>query len=256
MATNLLKYADNFDPAQAGQIADCSDRVIKTRNALQNIEFGRGVVLGTVKGTDVKNIFKSKASLTYSVDFVASNSTIVTVNGVDTAAVVFATSHAATFAAVIAAIDALAGVSAVAGTGREILITVDNALSNITVSSATTGGAGQPTTAIVYTSTDIFEGVAVLRHGQPETVGGDDKYLVNDALNLMTRGVIWVEVVATVAYGEDAYVYNDKANSANQGQFTNASSGNLAVPTGKFKSAAVGTTGTPALALLELNLTA
>ena len=68
----------------------------------------------------------------------------MTVNGVAITPVVYATSHAATFAAVIAAIDALDGVSAVAGTGREILITVDNALSNITVSSATTGGAGQP----------------------------------------------------------------------------------------------------------------
>jgi len=255
--TNLsLKYNNNLDIAIAGQIANTQDRVIKTRNSLQNIEFGRGVVVGTVKGTDAKNIFKSASSLTYSTDFVASNSTIVTVNGVSTPAVVFATSHAATFAAVIAAIDALSGVSAVAGTGREILITVDNALSNITVSSATTGGAGQPTTTITYSSSDVFEGVAVVRHGQPETVGGDDKYLVNDALNLMTRGVIWVEVVATVAYGDDAYVYNDKANPLNQGQFTNSSSGNLAVPTGKFRSAAVGTTGTPAFALLELNLTA
>lgn len=250
------KYNNNLDIAVAGQISNLQDRVVKTRNALQNIEFGRGVVIGTAKGTDVKNIFKSASSLTYSADFIASNSTIVTVNGVATAAVVYATSHAATFAAVIAAIDALSGVSAVAGTGREILITVDNALNNITVSSVTTGGASQPSTTITYSSSDVFEGVAVLRHGQPQTIGGDDKYLINNALNLITRGVIWVEVVATVAYGEDAYVYNDKANPLNQGQFTNASSGNLAVPTGKFRSAAVGTISTPALAQLELNLTA
>jgi hypothetical protein len=258
----LTKYQNELDVAINGQIANLQDSNIKTRNAEQAIGFGKAVVIGATPGTDVKNIFKDKVSVTYSVDFVASNSIPMSVQiGSATALtitpVVYATSHAATFAALIAAIDALAGISCVAGTGREILITVDNATDNVTVSNnAVTGGAGQPTLTIAYTSTDIFEGVSVLRHGQPVTVGGNDQYEINDAVNVMTRGCIWVYVVATVAYGEDAYVYNDKSNTANRGQFTNSSSGNLAVPSGKFRSAAVGTTGTPVLALLELNLPA
>jgi hypothetical protein len=258
----VIKYQNELDVAINGQIANLQDSVIKTRNAEQAIGFGKAVVVGTVGGTDVKNIFKNKVSVTYSADFVASNSIPMSVQiGSATALtitpVVYATDHATTFAALIAAINALAGVSAVAGTGREILITVDGATDNITVSNyAVTGGVGQPTLTIAYTSTAVFEGVSVLRHGQPVTVGGNDQYEINDAVNVMTRGCIWVYVVATVAYGDDAYAFNDKAYTANQGQFTNSSSGNLAVSSGKFRSAAAGTTSTPALALLELNLPA
>lgn len=253
----VIKYQNELDVAINGQIANLQDSVIKTRNAQQAIGFGKAVVKGTTGGTDVKNIFKDKVSVTYSADFVASNSIPMTVNGVAITPVVYATSHAATFAALIAAIDALSGVSCVAGTGREILITIDDAASNITVSDyAVTGGSGQPTLTIAYTSTAVFEGVSVLRHGQPVTVGGNDQYEINDAVNVMTRGCIWVYVVATVAYGDDAYAFNDKAYTANQGQFTNSSSGNLAVSSGKFRSAAAGTTSTPVLALLELNLPA
>lgn len=250
---SITKYQNYNDVGAAGQIATLQDWNVKSRNAQQAIQFGRAVVVGATGGVDVKNITKSVSSLTYSADFIASNSTIVTVNGVDTAAVVYATSHAATFAALIAAIDALAGVSAVAGTGREIIITVDGKVSNITVSSATTGGVSQPTTTIVYTSSDVFEGIAALRHGQPLVVGGDDQYEINDPVNVLTKGDIWVEVVATVAYGDSVYVYNDKSNSTNQGQFTNSSSGNLSVSGAKFISAATGTTGTPALARVEIN---
>jgi hypothetical protein len=253
----LTKYQNELDQAIAGQIATLEDWNIKTRNAEQAIGFGKAVVAGATPGLDVKNIFKSKASVTYSVDFVASNSIPITVNGVAITPVVYATSHAATFAALIAAINALDGVSAVAGTGREILITVDGASENITISDTTvTGGAGQPTVTTVYTSVDIFEGVAVVRHGQPAIVGGDDQYEINDSVNVLTKGVVWVEVVDTVAYGDSVYVYNDKSDEDNQGRFTNSSSGNLAVSGAKFVSAATGTTEAPALAKIEFNLPA
>jgi hypothetical protein len=256
---NLTTYQNEFNVGAAGQVATLEDSNIKTRNAEQALAFGEAAVVGTTAGTDVKKIYKDKVSVTYSVDFVASNSIPMSVQ-IGTAAavaitpVVYATSHAATFAALIAAIDALTGVSAVAGTGREILITVDDAAENITVSANTvTGGAGQPTLTIAYTSTDVLEGVSVIRHGQPATVGGDDQYAIDDTVNVLTKGVIWVKVVATVVYGDSVYVYNDKSNTANQGQFTNSASGNLAVSSAKFVSGAVGTTGTPALAKIEIN---
>jgi hypothetical protein len=250
----ITKYQNYLDVGQKGQVATLEDSNIKTRNAEQAIEFGRAVVKGITPGVDVKNIFKSKASLTFDADFVTGNTIDLNVNGVAISQVTFATSHAATFAAVIAAIDALTGISAVAGTGREILITVDNAASNITISDVVVaGGASQAGSTTVYSSVDTFEGIAALRHGQPTTIGGDDKYQINDAVNVLTKGVIFVEVVATVAYGDSVYVYNDKSNESNQGQFTNASSGNLAVSSAKFVSAATGTTGSPALAKVEIN---
>jgi hypothetical protein len=250
----ITKYQNYLDVGQKGQVATLEDSNIKTRNAEQAIEFGRAVVKGITGGVDVKNIFKSKASLTFDADFVTVNTIDLNVNGVAISQVTFATSHAATFAAVIAAIDALTGISAVAGTGREILITVDNAASNITISDVVVaGGASQAGSTTVYSSVDTFEGIAALRHGQPTTIGGDDKYQINDAVNVLTKGVIFVEVVATVAYGDSVYVYNDKSNESNQGQFTNASSGNLVVSSAKFVSAATGTTGSPALAKVEIN---
>lgn len=250
----ITKYQNYLDVGQKGQVATLEDSNIKTRNAKQAIEFGRAVVKGITGGVDVKNIFKSKASLTFDADFVSGNIINLNVNGIATSQVTFATSHAATLATLIAAIDALTGISAEVGTGREILITVDNAASNISISDVVVaGGASQAGSTIVYSSVDTFEGIAALRHGQPVTIGGDDKYQINDAVNLLTKGIIFVEVVATVAYGDSVYVYNDKSNESNQGQFTNASSGNLAVSSAKFVSAATGTTGSPALAKVEIN---
>jgi len=250
----ITKYQNYYDVGQAGQVATLEDSNIKTRNAEQALAFGVAAVQGITPGTDVKAIYKDTAAITYDGDFVASNSIPMSVNGVAITPVVYATSHAATFAALIAAIDALDGVSAVAGTGREIIITIDNAVSNITLSDYTvTGGAGQAAGTVVYTSSDVFDGITALRHGQPASIGGNDQYAINDAVNVLTKGVIYVWVVATVAVNDSVYVYNDKSDSANQGKFTNSSSGNLAVSSARFVSAAAGTTGTPALAKVEIN---
>jgi len=250
----INKYQNYLDVGQKGQVATLEDSNIKTRNAEQAIEFGRAVVKGITGGVDVKNIFKSKASLTFDANFVTGNTIDLKVNGVAISQITFASSHATTFAALIAAVDALTGISAVAGTGREILITVDNAVSNITISDVVVvGGSSQAGSTIAYSSVDTFEGIAILRHGQPTTIGGDDKYQINDSVNVLTKGVVFVEAVATISYGDLVYIYNDKSNESNQGQFTNASSGNLAVSSAKFVSAATGTTGSPALVKVEIN---
>lgn len=247
-----IKYQNYFNVGQAGQIATLQDWNVKTRNAQQPIKFGRAVMVGIVPGVDVNNIYKSSANLVYSVDFVTGNSTIVTVNGVSTPPISFMGDHTLTLVALVAAVNALDGVSAT-GVGRTLSITTDGAVGNITASSITTGGAGQPTNTVSYSSVGVFEGIAALRHAAPITVGGDDQYQINDAVNVLTKGDIWVEVVSTVAYNDAVYVYNDKSNPANQGQFTKDASGNLLVAGAKFISAATGTTGTPALARVEIN---
>ncbi len=249
----ITKYKNYLDVGQKGQVATLEDSNIKTRNAEQAIEFGRAVVKGITGGVDVKNIFKSKAFLSFDSNFVIGNTINLNVNGVAISQVTFNISHEATLDAVIAAIDALTGISA-EPTESEILITVDNAASNITISDVVVaGGASQTGSTTFYSSVDTFEGVAALRHGQPTTIGGDDKYQINDAVNVLTKGVIFVEVVTTVAYGDSVYVYNDKSNESNQGQFTNDSVGNLAVSSAKFVSAATGTIDSPALAKVEIN---
>ena len=250
----IIKYQNDLSVGQVGQIATLENHNIKSRGAEQIIEFGRGVVKGATAGVTVKNIYKSKASLTFSADFVTSNTINLTVNTVAISQVIFDTDQATTFALVIASIDSLTGISAEAGTGREIIITVDNAISNITISNVVVASGGsQATSTIVYTSLDAFEGISVLRHGQPVQIGGDDKYQVNDPVNILTKGVLYVQSVATVTYGDAVYIYNDKANTSNQGQFTNSSTGNLLVSSAKFVSSAIGTTSTPALVKVEIN---
>lgn len=249
----ITKYQNYYDVGQAGQVATLEDSNIKTRNAQEVIGFGKGVVKGLVGGVDVKNIAKNIATLTFAGDFVASNVINLDVDGVAIAPVTFSADQATTFALVIAAIDALTGISAVDAGGRVITITSD-AGDNITVDNVVvTLGAGQTTGTVAYTSSDVVEGITALRHGQPITIGGNDAYQINDSVNVLTKGVIWVNVVATVAYGDSVYIANDKTDSSNQGNFTNASGGNLVVSSAKFVSAATGTTGTPALAKVEIN---
>lgn len=250
----IIKYQNEFDILKVGQVATLEDNTIKTRIAKKEILFGRGIVSGTIGGDDVKNITKSKAAITYNVNFEASNSIPMTVNGVAITPVVFADNHAATFANLIAVIDSLTGISAVAGTGREIIITVEEALNNILLSNfVVTGGSTQPVGTVIYSSVDSFEGIAIIRHGQPSEIGGDDKYEIEDVVNVMTKGIVAVEVVSTVAYGDTVYVYNDTANTANQGQFTNVSTNNLLVSSAKFLSSATGTTGSPTIVKIEIN---
>lgn len=251
---SIQEYKDYPDVGKKGQIATLEDSNIKTRNAEQAVDFGRAVVKGTTGGVDIKNIFKSKASLTFDADFVTGNTIDLKVNNISISQVTFASSHASTFTTLISAIDALTGISAIAGTGREIIITVDNAISNITISDVVVaGGSSQAGSTTVYSSVDVFEGIVAIRYGQPIEIGGDDKYQLNDAVNVLTKGVIFVEAVDTVSYGDPVYVYNDKLNESNQGQFTNSASGNLIVSDAKFVSDATGTTGSPALAKVEIN---
>jgi hypothetical protein len=249
----ITKYQNYYDVGQAGQVATLEDSNIKTRNAQEIISFGRGVVEGATPGVDVKNIAKNIATIDFDADFVTSNTINLNVNGVAIAEVTFSADQATTKALLVAAIDALDGISAVDGASRTIVVTTD-AGDNITVSDiVVAAGASQANGSVAYTSSDVFAGIAALRHGQPSSIGGNDQYAINDAVNVLTKGVIWVQVVATVAVNDSVYVYNDKSNTSNQGQFTNSSSGNLAVSSAKFVSAATGTTGSPALAKVEIN---
>lgn len=250
----IIKYQNDLDVGQAGQVATLEDSNIKTRNAQEIVAFGDGVVQGATPGLDVKNIVKSRAYVTYSADFVESNSIPMTVNGAAIIPVVYVNSHAETFADLIATINALDGVSAEAGTGRQIIITMDGNETDIEITDTTvTGGVSQPTVAAVYSSLDVFEGVAAIRHGQPSSIGGNDQYAINDVVDVLTKGVIYVNTVATVAYGDPVYLYNDSANPTAKGKFTNSASGNLSVSAARFVSEAVGTVEAPALAKVEIN---
>lgn len=100
--------------------------------------------------------------ITFSGDFVASNSIVATVNGVALDPVVFTTDQATTIALVAAAIAAVPAVASATVTDtQEITVVFNVGSSNVVDSVVTTGGVSQPTADIVA-SEDALTGIRLL----------------------------------------------------------------------------------------------
>ncbi len=156
-------------------------------------------------------VWKLKADVSKLVlgsDLSASNSTVITVNGVATTAVVYATSHAATIAAVVDAIKALAGVEAVLDTtdvnSRTILIRTKGATA--TASGAVTGGSAVTITPTNGLFGQVFQGVIALGHTVPTTLGGSASYVAGDSACVAYATEIWAQAGAGVDSNEKAFV--------------------------------------------------
>lgn len=233
-------YNFNMASAYAGMKADSRFDLVETFIAETEVPFGRGV--GSESGSSYVNVPKKDVALiALSTALIASNSTIVTINGNATTATVYATSHNATMNAIKAKIEALAGVTSVTLTDatNNLEFTVETEGVVISAAAAVTLGDSQPTVTVTLSSDDIFRGIAIHTHNQ------NGKYIANDAVNVLRQGVVWVETGVAVNEDEDAYV--DLAGGI--GKFTNVSSGNLATG-GKFRS----TVGSAGLAKVNINL--
>lgn len=208
-------YNDYFDEGQCGQIADAGNRRIESMaNEDTNvIDFGRGVAFGTDKEKQVSNFYQRTCTLTLSADLAADDSVAVSVNADAITPVAFATTHAAAFAALIAAIDDLDDTSAVAGTGRVIVITYSGDADAVVVAAVTNGGEGTATASVAYSTTQSFAGTSILYQNE------DGEYAQNETVGIMTQGVIWGELVTgqTPAVGGSVYVVS---KGDNRGKFT------------------------------------
>lgn len=139
-----------------------------------------GDLVFSYKGDNVAwPYFADVTKLALDGDLSASNSTVITVNGTATSAVVYATSHAATMTAIINAINGLAitGVAAVKAVldssdtnGRTILVLTKGA--TCTASGAVTGGSARTVTATTGLVGSLFRGVVKYATRVPTTVGG------------------------------------------------------------------------------------
>lgn len=161
-------------------------------------------------GSD-KKIWKLKADvskLVFSVDLSASNSTVVTVNSVAAAAVVYATSHAATMTAIINAIKALAGVEAVLDStdsnGRTILIRTKG--TTATASGAVTGGSAVTVTPTNGLFGQKFLGVLAKGDCVPSSVGGSGSFVQYGAAPVVYDADIWAQAGSGVDSMEKAFV--------------------------------------------------
>lgn len=239
----MSQYDRNIPEAFAGLKATSMEDHVESFAAQGAIEFGRGVGSEPGNTQKVRAYANDNAKLVFDADFVTSNKINGKVNGVSWTEVDFDTDHDTTADALVAAIDALDGVTCVLDSSdsnnRTFLIENTDG-SAITVSDvAVTGGASQAGSTVTYSSDDTFRGVALHQHNEAK------KYEDTDTVSVLRKGQVWSEVSVAVTADEDAYV--DVA--AGTGKFTNVSSDNVATG-GKFRSTTTGA----GLAIVEINL--
>lgn len=200
----------NIDSGVAG-LQTRTDNSVISKVTVEDINFGQAVV--GFEGDDRAFKFRlDGAKLVFSADLVTSNSTIVTVNTIATAATVFATDHLTTMNAIIAKIKALPvsasnpyGVEAVLDSAdannRTILIRTKGKA--ISASGAVTLGGSQATVTPTTFAGGYLKGVA--KFDQIE--GG--KYLANSVANIVERGGIKVPVSVAVNSNTGAFLASD-----------------------------------------------
>ncbi len=241
-----LSYQNNFDLGTPGQFMDMGPTNTEGHASCDpnNISFGYGLAWGLLLAGTVRLPRLNRTTLTLSTDLIAANSTIVTVNGVSTTATVYASSHAATMAAIVAKVQALAGVTAASYTGDVITITTGD--SDAVATATITLGSSQPTVTVATLSIDTFAGLTGFEQlestleaiGSATAVDGAGAsagigYQTTNMVKTVRLGRNLAPVVVSSAIANGTLAYMITA-STNRGMLTDAASGN--VKAGVFRS--------------------
>ena len=241
-------YNLNMGESFAGMKADSRFDTVESFIAAEEMFFGRAAGAEAGETQKVNMPKNDNATLEFDADFVTDNDIDGKVNGVAWTTVPFNTDHDTTAADLAAAIDALAGVSCVLDPGdvnkRTFLIETDGVECSVT-DVAVTGGASQAGSTVTYSADDVFRGIVLSTQTKEQAQGtGVISYPVNSAVNVLRKGMAWVETSEAVNADDTAYVDVDA-----DAKFCKTSSGNIATG-GKFRS----TVASAGLALLEINL--
>jgi|WetSurMetagenome_2_1015567.scaffolds.fasta_scaffold02830_8 hypothetical protein len=233
------------DVAVAG-LMDGGRWVVESANPQENINFGAPVfgMVGVERAA--YNFHNEIATITLSTDLIAANVISVTYAGI-TVSETFASTHAATMTALVAAIkvDLAAYVSDASVTGDVLTITFKPQY-DATVTAAVTLGTTQPTITNAVSTARVFLGVApFVQLGGAAYGAGTATYQALGDMNIVTRGRIWVLAAATVSDKDPAYVI--KGAGTTMGTFTDVSTNNYNIG-GFFRSNYTG-----GFALLEIN---
>ena len=182
----------------AGQLYDLSfNNVFSPVTPLNNIPMGIGVSKVIGQDMQVRLPFEDIVAVQASTALVASNSTVVTLNGIALTPVVYATSNAATLTAIAALIAAQDGIASAVSDGTDtITITAEQGLP-VTATFVTTGGAGQPTWTSTYSNDNVFYGIALYIQNKQNLLGpqgsaGGSPYYPGDPVPVLTRGQVYV----------------------------------------------------------------
>lgn len=189
------------------------DSRVESRPAGQIIQFGRPVMGYAADNRAYPYVDDGK--IVASADLSASNSTVVTINGVALTAVVYGTSHIATMNAIIAMIESsVSGADAYLDTAdtnnRTIIVRIKGVE---VVASAVTSGGGAVTWTASLVNDQIFLGVSLRTMKEHNA---QNQYNANEAVNVMVEG--WITVDAGAAVNENNAVYLI-TSGAYKGQF-------------------------------------
>ena len=185
------------------------------------IDFGAPVFIDVGEDVKVRPFVKDETIVTYDADFVASNSIAASVNGVAITPVVYATSHAATFAALVAALDALSGVDIVSSNATTRVIRLRTKGTTLTFTSTVTLGASQAVATQQASTSYLFGGVA-LRTAK-NLVSGVARYEAKDPVNVLQEGTVWVTTADAVSSQKAVYL-------TSAGAWTDEVTGNILTP--------------------------
>lgn len=204
----------NMDEAVAGLRYGMMDGDVETRRASEEIAFGLPVFGYEGDQVNAYKYYVDVAKVVFDADFVASNSIVITVNGVASVATVFDTDQETTLAALVANVAALTGVECVADAtdtnGRTILVRTKGATAVVT--EAITGGATQATGTITTGTGQVFLGITQLTQKE------DFFYNEDEAMNVLHKnGRIYASVTGSASANGKAYLGSDGKFSATAG---------------------------------------
>lgn len=200
----MTAYND-MNPGVAGLIQSRAPKV-STGIAQESMTAGLPVFSYTGSGDKVWKLKADVSSLLLSADLSASNSTVITVNGVASAAVVYATSHTATMDAIVNAVKAIPGVEAVRDSSNARTILIRTKGLTATASGVVSGGSAVTVTPTNGLFGQVFRGILALEHVVPTTQGGSATFVQYDAVPVAASCEMWVQAAAGVDSNEKAYV--------------------------------------------------
>lgn len=193
--------------------------------AQEEINFG-APVFGMVGSENKAYAYHNEvATITLSTDLITAN-VISIAYGSITVSETFATSHADTMAALVAAIkaDLVDYVSDASYTGDVLTITFKPQY-DATVTATVTLGATQPTVTNAVSTARVFLGVAPYTpKGGKDYGAGTAAYQALFEMPILKRGQVWVLAPSTVSDKDAAYVI--KAAGSTMGTFTDVSTSN------------------------------
>lgn len=182
----------------AGQLYDIGfNNVLSPVNPGPNYIYpGLGVAKVIGQDMQVRLPHQDIASITASASLSASNSTVVTLNGIDLTPVVYATSNTLTLQAIVNLIEAQPGISSASSNGTSVITINANQGYSVSATAVTTGGSAV-TWATALSNDNVFYGVSVFVQNKmnlygPQGSAGAAPYIPGDAVSTLTRGRIYV----------------------------------------------------------------